>query len=272
MDDLIRQLESIYGKRESESLLKVLMLDLLGTSSRTSILDLKDYQREIFRSAIKKLLEHKPVQYITNKAWFYGYEFYVNENVLIPRPETEELVEKAIELIKKQDYKSVLDIGCGSGCIPITIKLKRPEIDVISSDISIEALKIASGNAAFHKLEINFIEDDILEFDDSKYGHYDLIVSNPPYIARQESNAMTQNTLLHEPELALFSETPMQFYDAILKFAKIHLSKNGSILFELNEFNAKETKDLALFHKFSNIEIIKDIQGKDRILLVNQYI
>lgn len=246
------------------------MLDLLNMSSRTSVSGLTDEQVVILQSAVEKLLEHQPVQYITNKAWFYGYEFYVDEHVLIPRPETEELVEKAIELIKKHDYKSVLDIGCGSGCIPITIKLKCPEIDVTSSDISTEALKIADRNAQIHKVEINLIEDDVLNYDDSKYEIYDLIVSNPPYIARQESNEMTQNTLLHEPELALFSETPMQFYDAILKFAKFHLNKNGSIFFELNEFNAQETKDLALFHGFSNVEIIKDIQGKNRILQVKK--
>jgi len=200
------------------------------------------------------------------KLFFYGLPLKINEHVLIPRPETEELVDWVIKEVKhKKD--SLLDIGTGSGCIPIAIKKNLPAISVSAIDISAEALKVASANALINGTEVNFIEADILSY--SSDEKYDVIVSNPPYIRELEKADMHENVLAHEPHAALFvsDENPLIFYKTISDFAYINLNPNGYLFFEINEFLWEETLKILIDKGFKNIELRKDMQGKDRMIM-----
>jgi release factor glutamine methyltransferase len=217
--------------------------------------------------AVKALLQHKPLQYILGSTEFLDWEFELNEQVLIPRPETEELV----QLIANQNYNlssssRILDIGTGSGCIAIALqKLTKAEVSAI--DISSEALAIAKHNAQKLLSRVNFQQIDIL--DDSQWdnipGDFDLIVSNPPYVQESEKKWMHKNVLEYEPALALFvsDKDPLIFYRMIAAFANCKLKKNGQLWFEINEFLSNQLIDL-LKDNFSEIEIIKDYKDKNR--------
>lgn len=226
-------------------------------------------------SILNDLQIGKPIQHILGEAHFYGLVFKVNENVLIPRPETEELVEWIISVCSTQfsvnSYESpkklsMLDIGTGSGCIPITLKKHLPNTQVTTLDISADAIAVAKQNAIQIGVEINFITADILTFQSEE--KFDFIVSNPPYIRDLEKIEMHNNVLLHEPHLALFvsDENPLIFYKAIADFAKTNLKPNGKLFFEINEYLGKETVDMLFSKGFNNIELRKDMQGKDRMV------
>jgi release factor glutamine methyltransferase len=196
-------------------------------------------------------------------------KLYVNEQVLIPRPETEELVEWIAQTNKGKAHLRVLDIGTGSGCIPLALyqQLQQPEIHAI--DISSGALEVARQNAATQQATIHFHQADIL---DNANWHvlpvFDCIVSNPPYITLSEKQEMQENVLAHEPHLALFvpDEDPLRFYRAIASFALQHLAPGGQLYFEINEAWGKETAELLTGKGFTNIELKQDLQGKDRML------
>jgi release factor glutamine methyltransferase len=217
----------------------------------------------------KALAAGQPLQYILKEAWFYGLSFYVDASVLIPRPETEELV----DLILKQNekLKSVLDIGTGSGCIPITIKSKRPETKVFACDLSEAALSVAEKNAKALNTEIEWIKADALQADFHLHFKtpFQLIVSNPPYIKASESSAMSREVLDHEPHMALFAEgdDAIIFYKKIITISEKILESEGLLYFELNPLTAEEVK---LFAEksglFSSIEIISDMSGKSRFM------
>jgi len=226
-------------------------------------------------SILNDLQIGKPIQHILGEAHFYGLVFKVNENVLIPRPETEELVEWIISVCCTQfsisSYESpkklsMLDIGTGSGCIPITLKKHLPNTQVTTLDVSADAIAVAKQNALQIGVEINFITADILTFQSQE--KFDFIVSNPPYIRDLEKMEMHNNVLLHEPHLALFvsDENPLIFYKAIADFAKTNLKPNGKLFFEINEYLGKETVDMLFSKGFNNIELRKDMQGKDRMV------
>ncbi len=228
-----------------------------------------------FLSILNDLQIGKPIQHILEEAHFYGLVFKVNEHVLIPRPETEELVEWIISVCSIQfalnsfespKKLSVLDIGTGSGCIPITLKKHLPNTVVATLDVSADAIAVAKQNARQIGVDINFINADILTFQSEE--KFDIIVSNPPYIRDLEKNEMHNNVLLHEPHLALFvsDENPLIFYKAIAEFAKTNLKPNGQLFFEINEYLGKETVDMLDGKEFKNIELRKDMQGKDRML------
>ena len=225
----------------------------------------------LLEEALAKLKTHVPVQYITGQAWFYNLNFEVNNFVLIPRSETEELVLEAINFLEQQKEKKVLDIGTGSGCIPITIKKNIPDVDVTSIDVSKPALEVAKRNAKINNVEINFIELDFLKENNHKnLPSFDLIISNPPYIPEKEKDILDKNVIAYEPHLALFvpDNDPLIFYKKIANFAENHLEMNGKILLEVHEDFAAETA--ALFSKEKYIvEIKKDMQGKERMLIVS---
>jgi release factor glutamine methyltransferase len=222
------------------------------------IAQLQQYTRE--------LLTHKPVQYVLHEAWFCGISFYVDDNVLIPRPETEELVEWVVaEAGSKQ---SILDIGTGSGCIPVSLKKKLPEVKVYSCDVSSPALMVAAKNAAARNITVHFIQADFLDTTSwSSLPAVDIIVSNPPYIPHNDQQTMLQNVLVYEPHLALFvpNEDPLVFYKAIARFAKEKLRPGGMIFVEIHEDLGAQTK--ALFEANGFVaEVKKDFQGKDRMV------
>jgi release factor glutamine methyltransferase len=223
---------------------------------------------EKWNTIISELKNEKPIQYITGEAWFYGLRFEVNENTLIPRPETEELVEWIVDGLKiKGKGQRVLDIGTGSGCIPIALKKEIPSAQVSAIDVSEKALEMARKNAINNDVEINFTHQNILETE-SLDEKYDVIVSNPPYVRNLEKQEIKKNVLDFEPHLALFVDD----YDALLFYRKIaqlalkSLSPNGKLFFEINQYLGEETVELLTKLGFKNIELRKDFVGNDRMI------
>jgi release factor glutamine methyltransferase len=210
----------------------------------------------------------KPLQYIFGDTVFYGLKFYVNSNVLIPRPETEELVHLIIQTVRKSTHISnnLLDIGTGTGCIPITLKKHLNNLEVSAIDVSPEALEVAIKNAELNEVNINYIHADILTYTAEK--RYDLIVSNPPYIKEDEKASMHQNVLTYEPHLALFvsNENPLLFYKAIAEFSRTNLNENGFLFFEINEYLGEQVRLMLAEKGFRHIQVLKDMQSKDRIV------
>jgi release factor glutamine methyltransferase len=229
-------------------------------------------QQDQLQGFTQELLQHKPVQYVLNEAWFGGMPFYVDENVLIPRPETEELVEAVLAGIEpvSQSKLLLLDIGTGSGCIAIALKKKLPDITIYALDINEISIQIAKRNALNNHVDIEFIEADILNIErDKPFPQFDIVVSNPPYIKQSEAKEMQANVLLHEPHSALFvpDEDALIFYEAISEFALQHLNRiHGRLYFEINELLSTQVVDLLKRKGFVAIEVKKDLQGKDRIV------
>lgn len=235
---------------------------------------------EKWNTIISELKTEKPIQYITGEAWFYGYRFEVNENTLIPRPETEELVEWIVESTKLEAGSkklNILDIGTGSGCIPISLKKEIPNSNVFSVDVSEKALEMAKKNAVDNEAEVHFILQNILEIDDlielsaSNFqlpALFDVIVSNPPYVRNLEKQEIKKNVLDYEPHLALFVEDTdaLLFYRKIAQLALTSLTPNGKLFFEINQYLGKETVVLLENLGFKNIELRKDFVGNDRMI------
>lgn len=234
--------------------------------------------------AVKELLKNKPVQYVIGETEFCGMRFFVNENVLIPRPETQELVEKlAVSSYQFSSFRpkrsgvekspanvSILDIGTGSGCIAISLAKLIPNSDVTAVDVSEKAIEVARKNAEANGVNVHFVLDDILEPSTTELidNQFDIIVSNPPYVCEGEKSEMRANVLEHEPSSALFvpDSDPLVFYRKILEYAQKTLKPNGAVWFEINEKFGKEIKNLCLEKGFKNVEIIKDFRGKERIV------
>ncbi len=218
---------------------------------------------------MSELKTGKPYQHILGETEFYGMTFFVNENVLIPRPETEELLEIAINKIQSSGLKlqglKILDIGTGSGVIPLVLKKQFPNAYISSIDFSEKALEVAKRNASFHQLDINLIHADYLNFDLNEM--YDVIISNPPYIGIEEDDEIADSVKGFEPTMALFSPTSdaLIFYRKIAKDAEKHLNKNGFLFLEINQKLGCETLELYQ-NIFSNAELIKDISGNDRFI------
>lgn len=219
---------------------------------------------------LEELKINKPIQHILHEAHFYGNTFEVSSSTLIPRPETEELVDLILHdiLHSTKDLK-IIDIGTGSGCIPISLALKHPA-NYTAVEISPEAITIAKRNAKKHQVDIEFIQADILEWEYffEENIEYDVIVSNPPYITQDEKKEMHNNVLQFEPHLALFveDEAPLLFYDYIADFALTHLSKEGTLYFEINQYLSVETSELLKKKGFQSVEVFKDINNVDRII------
>lgn len=212
---------------------------------------------------IERINRHEPIQYVLGKAEFFGRSFFVNSSVLIPRPETEELVSFVCSL----NPSTVLDIGTGSGCIAISLKLEIPTVSVFATDISLDAIAIAKQNAEHLEAQVDFKIHDILQ-EGIPIQNLDVIVSNPPYITRKEIVAMKSNVLEYEPHLALFVEDDNQllFYQAIAKKSKQALIAGGTLAVEINEHLGKEVAHVFASNGYVDISIRKDLNGKDRIV------
>ncbi len=268
--ELIQLLIPIHGEGEATSLAKIIAEDVFNAYSIHSDRLLTPLQQNKALNIKTELLTGKPLQQILGVADFYGLKFKVNKHVLIPRQETEELVFNILNTLPRKEKITALDIGTGSGCIPITLKKEAPHWQISAIDISAEALAIATHNAAKLGVSIQLHQQDILDKQQwSALENYDLIVSNPPYIPTSESNLMPDSVKKFEPSIALFvsNDNPLLFYQQIAYFAKTHLNENGYLFFETNEFNAIQVKELLHKMGFSNIQIIQDIHQKDRMIV-----
>lgn len=270
-DDFVKELQPIYEASEAENIFALASEKVVKSNlhrNHYAAINLSIAQFQQFENIKDRLLKHEPIQYIINECWFYDIPFYVDENVLIPRPETEELVDWVIKENRSKTGLKILDVGTGSGCIPVILKRKLPTATVHSCDVSESALQTAKKNAETYQTEINF---SLLNFLDegnwSDLPSFDLIVSNPPYIPTYEKNAMQKNVLEHEPHLALFveNEKPLTFYEAIAKFGSEKLNPDGCIYVEIHESLGKEVVNLFARKGFT-AELKNDLQGKNRMV------
>lgn len=267
---------TIYPKTEIEAFLYLLIEEYLGLNRIEFVLEpnyeIKEEKIQLLNKGLERLKKEEPIQYIIGHTEFFGYSFIVNKNTLIPRPETEELVAWVLNEIGKPGLnqgkiKSILDIGTGSGCIPISIAKENKNTNLTAIDISEEALKTAQKNAENNKVTIHFTKANILT--EAKLDkQYDIIISNPPYVRNLEKKEIKNNVLLNEPHLALFVEdkNPLIFYDKIADLAKQYLTKKGKLFFEINQYLGEETKQLLIQKGFKNIELRKDIFKNDRMI------
>ncbi len=224
------------------------------------------------KEAVQQIQSGTPIQYITKTVYFYGLQFRSDKRALIPRPETEELTHWALQDIQSSTERpmSILDVGTGSGCIPIVLKKKHPSHKVSGIDISRDALSLAAENAKAHKVDILLMEANILEWEKNllRQHQWDIIVSNPPYIPYSERDHMDASVIYHEPSAALFvpDHDPLLFYKTIMAYGKEHLKKGGRIYFECNEFNASEVRQHAIELGYQKVSVKKDLQGKQRMV------
>ncbi len=269
-DSFRKHLKNQYAHTEIDSFIDIVFKALLGYKHYELILQaneiLPDKITEYSISIIEQLKKYRPIQYILGYTEFYGLQLKVNESVLIPRPETEELIKWILDE-SKMFSGSILDIGSGSGCIAIALAKFLPDSKVTGVDISEDALKISKKNAALNKVKVEFHKIDILMGTFQNTGKFDIIVSNPPYVTYNQKNSMEPNVVIYEPHTALFvpDEDPLVFYSAITRFAKGTLSRNGLLFFEINEEFADKIVELLSFSGFS-AELRKDINGKDRMI------
>lgn len=273
-----KTLTNIYDEEEAHVIFLMVIEEILQYSKGDYLLKKEEVLSETNTAKLEQILTKlstgRPVQYVLGKSHFYGLTFKVDESVLIPRPETEELVEWILSVCSPQfaaDQQSlnILDIGTGSGCIAIALKKHLPAAQVLTLDIADDSLQLAQENALLNHVNIGFIHDDILNPQPSTFQlKPTIIVSNPPYIKEDEKQDMHHNVLGHEPHRALFvsNEDPLIFYHAISDFALKNLAVNGLLFFEINEFLGKQTIDLLESKGFENIALRKDMQGKDRMI------
>ena len=271
---LLNKLRTVYDEGEASAIGDWVMESLTGSDKTERMIyknnPITPEEEEQLHGYAAKLLKHTPVQYVLNESWFCGLKFYVDENVLIPRPETEELVEWVISNCRFPiDTLSILDIGTGSGCIPISLKRRLRKAKVTALDISDGALTVAQRNAAKLGAEVEFIQLDIL--DPAQWvvlKTADIIISNPPYIPENNKASMHPNVLEFEPHNALFvpDQDTLLFYKAIIALAKTKLTLEGLLFFEIHENLGKEVTELLSAAGFMS-EIKKDMQGKDRMVM-----
>ncbi len=272
---LCQKLSSYYEPREAGNIATLLFesVGIKGQALNKAVLS-KELKIAVDQ-ATERLLKGEPIQYILGRADFYGYVFAVNSAVLIPRPETEELIYRTLSIAEtlKDPILKVLDIGTGSGCIPITLKKEAPALSITAVDVSPEALVVAKKNAQELEADIQFLQ---LDFTDnkawSKLEKYHLIISNPPYIPWKEKALVGANVLGQEPNLALFvdDDEPLLFYRLIAEFADTHLIEGGAILVETNQYNASEVLTLFQSEGFTEAFLFEDLMGNDRIVLAKK--
>ena len=273
----IDALTPLYDAVEAESFFYLILeeknqLKRIDLALRPDLVFL-EAETVVWNSILEQLKKEIPIQYLLGKTSFYGLDFEVNENVLIPRPETEELVEWIIESQKSKGESqkiSILDIGTGSGCIAISLAKNILNAHVFAIDISEKALATAKKNAENNSVNVTFFNQNILETEDL-HRQFDIIVSNPPYVRNLEKEEIKKNVLDNEPHLALFVEDDdaLIFYKKIAELSQKNLSENGQVYFEINQYLGKEMIDLLERMKFKNIELRKDIYGNDRMISCN---
>ena len=276
----LQELSSLYEEQEIDSFFYIILEKLHGLKRIDLALNpqtvMDGAHLKQWKNIVSELKKQRPVQYILGETEFYGLRFLVNENTLIPRPETEELVELIIESTNyelRNTKLKVLDIGTGSGCIAISLAKHLPTSEVYAIDVSEEALATAKKNAELNKVAINFISTNILDVVNLSavaglYKQFDIIVSNPPYVRNLEKDQIKPNVLEYEPHLALFVDDidPLLFYRKIAELAKKNLNENGKLYFEINQYLGKETIKLLEDFGFRNVELKKDIYGNDRMI------
>jgi release factor glutamine methyltransferase len=273
-DQFIKTLSPIHGEGEAESFFYLILeqkqqLKRIDLALRPEM-DFTETEILVWNTLVEQLKLEIPIQYLLGKTSFYGLDFEVNSSVLIPRPETEELVEWILESQKskvKSQKLRVLDIGTGSGCIAISLAKNISEAEVFAIDVSEKALAIAKINADTNKVDVTFITQNILQTHDLGQ-QFDVIVSNPPYVRNLEKQEIKKNVLDNEPHLALFVEDgdALVFYRKIAELAQKNLASNGQLFFEINQYLGKETLALLGEMGFKNIELRKDIYGNDRMI------
>ncbi|MBA4167677.1 MAG: peptide chain release factor N(5)-glutamine methyltransferase [Chitinophagaceae bacterium] len=270
---VLAQLQPLYDPREAANITDLVMENITGLQkidrmvSKESVLS--DESFNTLNKYISALNDHEPVQYVLGEAWFSGMKFYVNKNVLIPRPETEELVQWIIDENGSVNKVRIFDAGTGSGCIPVALKKKLQNSDVSCCDISEAALAVAKTNARGLYADIEFLLIDVLDHNAwNSISLVDIIVSNPPYIPWKEKLSMQKNVVAHEPHQALFVEDndPLVFYKALAEMGRKKLRFPGKIYVEIHEDLAGETAEVFRLAGYNTIEIKKDMQGKDRMI------
>jgi release factor glutamine methyltransferase len=269
------ELNSLYAPGELNEIISLVLESVKGFSKTDMItkdnISLNDDEVVQLQGILSELKTNKPVQYVLGYSWFYGMKLKVNHDVLIPRPETEELVRWIIE-----DYKStfpirVLDIGTGSGCIPIALKKHISNAEVIAIDVSESALEVAKENARVHHVDIQFIQQDILRWKDSDeqlQTPFDIIVSNPPYVLQSDKSSLQERVLKYEPHLALFTgtEDDLIFYRSIADYAFRNLVPDGILYLEIHERKGDDVRALLAAKGFSSVELREDMSGKERMV------
>ena len=281
----LEQLQSIYSPNEAAIITDWIFESMAGLQRS----DIIKNPEQAFDPAIEiqlsqslaDLLQHKPVQYVLGEAWFFKMKLKVNDQVLIPRPETEELVQLVIDEVHKDEFAggisdniSVLDIGTGSGCIAIAIKKNMPTVNMQAIDVSGGALLLAKENARIQQTDIQFLEVNFLDESNwTKLSVFEVIVSNPPYIPLNEKEKLDLNVTAFEPHEALFvpDNKPLLFYEKIAAFGKNHLADNGKIFVEIHEDLATITAELFKSRSY-NVEIKKDIFGKERMIIATRHV
>ncbi|PXY45641.1 peptide chain release factor N(5)-glutamine methyltransferase [Flavobacterium hydrophilum] len=270
----IKELSSLYDAYEAESFFYLILEDKHKLRQIDLALNhelaFSDADLAVWSTFINELHKEVPIQYLLGKTNFYGLDFEVNENVLIPRPETEELVEWIVNENKQNDKLKklkILDIGTGSGCVAISLAKNLPNAEVYAMDVSKKAIKTAKRNAVSNKVDVTFILKSVLELEILK-SDYDIIVSNPPYVRNLEKQEIKKNVLDYEPHLALFVEDDdaLIFYRKIAELAQKNLLEKGQLYFEINQYLGKEMTDLLEKMNFKNIELRKDIYDNDRMM------
>lgn len=274
--EVLAEIKSTLHQQFNENEIRMVSIQLLQHFWQISTSDIYTNRQKIldntcnssFTKALNLLQKNTPIQYVLGKTEFCGFNFYVDENVLIPRPETEELVSWIIA--ENQNATSILDIGTGSGCIAVTLAKNIKNAVVYALDNSVKAIEKASYNAKYNNADINFVCGDILSLTGLQNMKFDCIASNPPYVRESEKQQMKANVLDFEPHSALFvpDDDTLKFYSAIADFAVSGLADNGKIYLEINENLGKETQHLFRQKGFSKSELRKDLNGKDRMLKI----
>ena len=261
-------LSTIYGARESANIVNYWIEARLGLNRMDQFLKAEEvFLFDSYEADLKELTDRKPIQYVVGHAYFHGLEIGLNSSTLIPRPETEELVNEVVKLIDATQAKRIIDLGTGSGCIALAIKSIRPDVEVVGFDNNSDAIDQARRNAETLGLHVNFIVADLFNY---SFDSADIIVSNPPYIPTSECENMEEHVIAHEPEGALFvpDEQPLLFYDAIFALGKEILSNRvGWMVFEIHHLFGEEMQQLGIKYCAKEVKLIQDLQGKDRMLL-----
>ncbi len=266
-----KELNGLYPETEVKAFTRLILEHVCGLDYTAQVLmresELNANCKRLISEIVKRLKEHEPIQYILGETEFFGLKLKVNPTVLIPRPETEELLNWISET-SLQPGSFVIDIGTGSGCIALGLKKLIPESRVLAVDYSEETLATARENATINNLDVNFFQADILKWEDFEWENFDLVVSNPPYVRESEKAAMLPNVLKFEPGKALFvsDADPLLFYHRIAEFAQNYLGKNGWLFFEINENLGKETMQLLEKSGFREIGVKNDLFGKERMI------
>lgn len=266
--EITLQLVPQYSDSEARSIAILLMCNITGLSYTELLIhtpSLNEEQEEELRKKIERVKKNEPLQYILGETTFYGRRFKCDQRALIPRPETEELIDWIINDVSNEGNIRILDIGCGSGCIAITLAKELKNSIVTALDISKEAISLTEENCTINNCQLECINEDIFNFSDTQY---DIIVSNPPYICDKEAANMESNVIDHEPHLALFvpDSSPLKFYEKITEYAARNLRSRGKLYFEINRKYGKEMQLLLEKFGFINIELRKDISNNDRMI------